>query len=162
MKATISHPTRAFFVLILAATVSNGEERDWRKFINRAGWSIKFPPIWRVESCRACDDPTEPNAPLFLSDPSGDQTILIERLADKPSGKSVDVWLHEVAKDTVLAPIHNEQQIPLSGSKALKVANEGSENIYVVRGSLTIALRYKHPIRAVTRVVSTFRFEHPK
>jgi hypothetical protein len=34
---------------------------------------------------------------------------MIERLADKPEGKSVEAWLHEVAKDTMLSPIwaHN-------------------------------------------------------
>lgn len=88
--------------------------------------------------------------------------VMIERLANKPEGKSVEAWLHEVAKDTVLSPVRGEQWITLSGSKALKVLNSGSENVYAVNGSLTIAIRYDHPVRAVTQIISTFKFEHRK
>jgi hypothetical protein len=88
--------------------------------------------------------------------------IMIERLADKPRDKAIEVWLHEVAKDTVLTPIRGEEWITLGGSKALKVVNEGSENIYALHGSLTIAIRYDRPTQAVNRIISTFKFEHQK
>jgi hypothetical protein len=45
---------------------------------------------------------TEPGAFLALSDPSSDDAAMIERLAENPEGKSVEAWLREVAKDTVL------------------------------------------------------------
>lgn len=87
---------------------------------------------------------------------------MIERLADKPDGKTADAWLHEVAKDTVLSPIRHEEWMTLSGSRALKVVNDGSENIYAVHGSLTIAIRYDRPVRAILQVISTFKFEQRK
>jgi hypothetical protein len=83
---------------------------------------------------------------------------MIERLADKPDGTTADAWLHEVANSTVLSPIRREEWITLSGSRALKVVNEGSENIYALRGSLTVAIRYDRPARAVMQVISTFNF----
>jgi hypothetical protein len=68
-------------------------------------------------------------------------------------------WLHETAKDTVLTPIEREEWLTLSGSRALKVINDRSENIYAVRGPLTIAIRYDRSPQAVTRqIISTFRF----
>ena len=79
-----------------------GSSAGWRTFTNRAGWSVKYPRTWRVQSCHQCEDPTEPGAFLALSDPSSDDVVMIERLADNPEGKSVEAWLHEVAKDTVL------------------------------------------------------------
>lgn len=48
---------------------------------------------------------------------------MIERFADKPEAKVIEVWLHEVAKDTVLTPIRRGECMMLSGSKALKVIN---------------------------------------
>ena len=59
-------------------------------------------------------------------------------------------WLHETAKDTVLTPIEREEWFTLSGSRALKVINDRSENIYAVRGPLTIAIRYDRSPQAVT------------
>jgi hypothetical protein len=52
---------------------------------------------------------TDPNALLALLDPFSNETIIIERIADKPEDKAIEVWLHEVAKDTVLAPIRREE-----------------------------------------------------
>jgi hypothetical protein len=120
---------------------------------------VKYPRSWRAQSCRQCDDPTEPNAFLALSDPSGSQTIMIERLADKPEDKAAEVWLHEVARDTVLSPIQKERWITVSGSKALKIVNERSENIYVTKGSLTVAIRYDRAVRSATQIISTFKFD---
>jgi hypothetical protein len=133
-----------------------------RTFTNRAGWSVTYPRNWRQQSCRQCDDATAPDASLFLSNPTGDQTIAIERLADKPIDKSADAWLHDVAKDTVLSPIRREEWITLGDAKALKVVNEGSENIYALRGPLTVAIRYERPTREVMQVISTFRFVRPR
>jgi hypothetical protein len=49
--------------------------------------------------------------------------IMIERRADKPEDMVIEVWLHKVAKDTVLTPIRLEEWMTLSGPKALKVIN---------------------------------------
>jgi hypothetical protein len=155
-------------VIVAAAVlaVQAGQQRartaNLRTFTNQAGWSVRYPPNWRFQSCKQCDNPTEPNALLLLSSPSGHQTITIERLADKPEGKAADTWLHEVAEGTALTPIRREEWIALDGSKALKVVNEGSENIYAVRGSLTVAIRYSRPAHTVLQILSSFRFEHPK
>jgi hypothetical protein len=135
---------------------------NWRTFTNRAGWSVRYPRNWRVTNCRECDDSAEPSAALALTNPFGDETIMIERLADKPEGKRVETWLHETAKDTVLSAIQHEEWITLNRRKALKVVNVGSENVYTVDGSLTIAIRYGHPVQAVTQIVSTFKFAHRK
>ena len=88
--------------------------------------------------------------------------VMIERLVDKPEDKTVEVWLHEVAKDTVLWPIRREEWIILSGSKALKVVNNGSETTYAVHGSSTIAIRYDRPVKVVNQIVSAFKFQHRK
>ena len=34
---------------------------------------------------------------------------MIERLADKPEDKVIEVWLHKVAKDTMLTLIRREE-----------------------------------------------------
>ena len=84
---------------------------------------------------------------------------MIERLAEKPTSKTVGAWLHEVAKDTVLTPMEREERFNLNGSEALKVINERSEAVYAVHGRLTIAIRYDRPPQAVARkIISTFRF----
>jgi hypothetical protein len=96
---------------------------------------------------------------LAISDPATGAMVMIERLAGKPESKTVEEWLHEAAKDTVLTPIEREEWFTLSGSRALKVINDRSENIYAVRGPLTIAIRYDRSPQAVTRqIISTFRF----
>jgi hypothetical protein len=164
-------PCSVLLAAVIAATAALAVGTDQQSppttgnlqtFTNRAGWSVTYPCSWRQQSCRQCDDPTEPNALLFLSNPSGDLTIMIERLADKPDGKAASPWLHELAKDTVLSPIRREEWITLSGSKALKVVNDGSENIYAVHGSLTIAIRYNRPVRGIIQIISTFKFEQRK
>ena len=175
MKTAEGFPEGASLKFILAATAfigvataqqspsrRVGNTAEWRTFTNRAGWSIKYPRSWQTQSYRQCDDPTEPHAYLALLDPSSNEMIMIERLADKPDGKAAEAWLQEVAKDTILTPILGEQWTTLGGSKALKVANERGENIYAVDGSLTIAIRYARPAQAMTLIISTFRFKHRK
>jgi hypothetical protein len=96
---------------------------------------------------------------LAISDPATGAMVMIERLAEKPESMTVEAWLHDVAKDTVLTPIEREAWFKLSGSKALRVINDRSENVYAVRGSLTIAIRCDRFPQAVTRqIISTFRF----
>ena len=119
MSTAARFQNKALLTLIFAATATVGVATaqqstprrggDWRTFTNRAGWSIKYPSSWRAQSCRQCEDLTDPNALLALLDPFSNETIIIERIADKPEDKAIEVWLHEVAKDTVLAPIRREE-----------------------------------------------------
>jgi hypothetical protein len=73
--------------------------------------SIKCPRGWRAQSCRQCEDLTDANSLLASSVPFSKETIIIERLAGKPEDTAIEVWLREVAKDTILAPMRREEWI---------------------------------------------------
>jgi hypothetical protein len=62
---------------------------------------------------------------------------MIERFADKPEAKVIEVRLHEVAKDTVLTPIRRGECMMLSGSKALKVINRRDGTRFISSGEHT-------------------------
>jgi hypothetical protein len=96
---------------------------------------------------------------------------MIEPLAEKGAGESTQRWLSEVAHDTVLAPTRSEQWMFIDGEPALRVVNgtsdsESTENVYVVHGAKTFAIRLSGPHDARSRsvcqqVLSTFRFSIP-
>jgi len=91
---------------------------------------------------------------------------MIEHLVDQPANQTVDAWLHDVARTTVANPQVSEEWTSVGGTKALKVVNRNpdsteSENIYVVRGSRTFAIRM--PSNALCQqILSTFRFTTSK
>ena len=132
-----------FCVAQASATASqDGDLSRWRTFTSRAGWSIKYPPDWRITSCNLCPDPTDPLVFLWFYDPQADEGVRIESLQDKPPDKSADEWLRSSAR--VLAGVSGEK-FWLDGRKALKtkvVYMDSSENetIYVVDGSNTFSI----------------------
>ncbi|HWZ30814.1 MAG TPA: hypothetical protein VNX18_05755 [Bryobacteraceae bacterium] len=93
---------------------------------------------------------------------------MIEHLIDKPTDQSVDEWLKDVSRSTVLVPVATEEWVSLSGIRALKVRNgdrksNESENIYVLNGSKTFAIRASDLnnaafLRLYQQVIRTFRF----
>ncbi len=142
----------------------------WRTFANKSGWAIKYPLDWQVGSCRQCPDPTEPNVFVTFYKPATKELlIMIEHLADKPPIQTVEQWLNDVKAATVLDPIVREEWISLSGMRALKVINRPpestkSENIYLVHGSKTFAIRaYPHPSSypVYQGMLATFRLTGP-
>jgi hypothetical protein len=145
-----------------------GDVSKWASFVNRAGWSIKYPSNFRVGSCRQCPDPASPNVFVTFSDPSTAESIMIERLADKPADQTVDKWLQESSHDTVANLRVNDEWIYLDGMPALKVKNRKpdsgeSESVYIVNGSKTFAIRASSTqtrsfYLLYRQMLSTFRF----
>jgi len=148
------------------ASVEAPDVSRWKTFTNRAGWSIKYPRDWQVSSCRSCTDPTDPNVFVSLYNTTTKQVIMIEPLIDKPADQSVEQWLNATQATTNVNPRVNEEWISLDGSRALKVINSNrdsteSENIYVVHGSKTFAIRADRNVpsyQLYRQMLSTFRF----
>ena len=141
-------------------------DAGWKTFVNKAGWSIKYPATWQVSSCRSCPDPTDPNVFVSFYNPSTKEVIMIERLVDKPDNQTLEAWLDDIQRTTNLNAAISEQWITVGGKRALKVINRNrdsttSENIYVVHGAKTFAIRTGRntPSYAIyLRILSTFRF----
>lgn len=150
-------------------TRGEGNSR-WSTFQNRAGWSIQYPSLWRVGSCRSCEDPTDPHVFVTFYDPQTKAIVMIQPLADKPSDQAIESWLHHVAKMNNLNPQVSEEWVLLDAVKALSVVNRHPDSteyeyIYVVRNSKTFALttgRNLLPNAVWQRMLSTFRFVTPK
>lgn len=145
-----------------------GGSSEWTTFTNRAGWSIRHPVNFKVGSCRQCSDPTNPDVFVTFLDPSTSGFVMIEHLLDKPADQSVEKWLDAISRETVANPRASEEWVYLDGAPALKVKNRNpdsteSENVYVVNGSTTFAVRVSNievtPFYLLCRqMISTFRF----
>ena len=139
----------------------------WITFTSRAGWSIKRPPELNISSCRQCSDPTDPDVIVAFSKPSGEVVAMIEPLAEKNAAQSPRQWLSGVARDTILIPKLSEEWTTIDGAPALVVFNgtsnsDKAENVYILHGAKTFAVRFPHiqnvAIRAVCeRMLSTMR-----
>jgi len=138
--------------------------KHWKALKKRDGWTIRYPPSWQLSSCGQCDDPTAPKVPADLFDPATHELIMIERLADKPVNQGTDEWLDDVSRATVLNQRVGEEWMFVDGMRALKVRNRNpdsgeSENIYLVNGSNTFAIRTSKGCVICQQVISTFRLE---
>lgn len=146
----------------------HGDVSKWATFLNKSGWSIKYPTSMKIGSCRQCSDPTNPDVLVTFTDSSVPGSLIIERLADKPTNETVDKWLSETSRDTVANSVVDEEWMYLDGMPTLKVRNRGpglseSENLYVAYGSKTFAIRAsgtqdKKFYRLYLQMRSTFRF----
>lgn len=155
------------FVLLLAnapAISQSSRVSQWRLFISRAGWSLRYPPQALPTGCRQCADLTAPDVAVFFS--FGGDGVMIEPLADKPPDHALADWLKAVARDTVLVPVINDEWIEVDGIRALKVRNGGagraSDNIYFVHGLKTFAVRspdvQSKNYRLYLEILGTFHF----
>ena len=128
------------------------ETTNWKVFLNRAGWSIKYPNDWKISSCHSCSDPTDPNVFVDFFPPtknSDDGWVQISHVADKPSNKSVDEWLTDLKHTLNLNPILKEEKITINNLPALKVryrnlyaGGKESEGVYIVSGSETFEISF--------------------
>jgi len=143
-------------------------ERVWTTFTSRAGWTLKYPPNWRVGSCNNCSDATAPNVFVSFFDPSTSGMVRIERLKDKPADHDITTWLNHIEQTAVANPRLSEQWVSLAGRRALLVKTHNpdsteSENVYVVDQSKTFFIQAA-PIGDATfystykRMLSSFRF----
>lgn len=96
--------------IILTLLASGQTSQPWRLFSSRGGWSIRHPADWKVSSCRACSDPTEPGLFVFFTAPDGpchlingtmrvcrsNGAILVSPQRGKPVNKSATDWLAEL------------------------------------------------------------------
>jgi hypothetical protein len=124
---------------------------EWKTFHNRAGWSINYPPDWRISSCHNCSDPTAADVFVSLFPPHenayNDGTVMIEHLQDKPPTANTNDWLANVKRTANLNPIISEEMLSLNGYPALKVRYRtapGAEmqEVYVVSGSSTFSITF--------------------
>jgi hypothetical protein len=103
---------------------------------------------------------------VTLYNRSTGEMIMIEHLMDKPADQSVEQWLDDVEATTDLNPRVSEEWITLNGKRALKVINRHhdsteSENLYIVHGSLTFAVRTERntpSYRVYQQILATLRF----
>jgi hypothetical protein len=143
----------------------------WKTFASRAGWSIRYPPDWRISSCRQCTDPTGPGVFVFFSTASGEVHVMLDPLADKSAKRSTRQWLNQVQRATVLNPVLSKRWMFIDGVPALKVVNgtsdsDRTENIYLAHGAKTLAIRFSDigdaPMRSICQqMLSTFRLSPP-
>lgn len=137
--------------LIVSNVAYGGETPEWKVFSNRAGWSINYPVDWKIGSCKSCQDPTEPNVFVDFFPPSNSDSgwVMVERLANRPSGTTVDAWFTKIKETVNLNPRLTEERLTLNDLPALKVryrnANGGvheMEEVYVVTDSRTFAITF--------------------
>jgi hypothetical protein len=128
-----------------------GQGPTWKVFSNRAGWSIDYPNDWTIGSCRSCKDPTAPNVFVDFFPPSDRDSgwVIIEHLADKPSGMSVEAWFTDVKQTANLSPRLKEEKLIVHGLPALSVRyrnpkNRGEEMevVYLVSGFQTFSIEF--------------------
>jgi hypothetical protein len=157
-------------MLFSMAAVGQSDKADdvsrWKTFSNRAGWSIKYPPNWKVYSCHSCPDPTDPNVFVAFDNPKTEEIVMIQHFKDKPSDQSIERWLDHIKMATNLNPKVGEEWVTLGGARSLKVvtSNHDStecENFYVVHGSKTFAVQIDRgtpSYQLYQQMLSTFKF----
>jgi hypothetical protein len=151
----------------------------WKTFSNRAGWSIDYPPDWRVSSCKNCSDPADPNVFVDFFPPDSDQGwLMIDHLMDKPKSMSVDGWFKKMEQMANPNPIIHETKLTLDHVPALSVEYRNSSNggyetnvVYVISGLQTFSISFtanKPGVRLESlrnypifrQMLSTFKISH--
>jgi hypothetical protein len=136
---------------LVICALAFGESPTWKVFSNRAGWSVDYPSDWTIGSCRSCKDPTAPEVFVDFFPPTDSDSgwVMIERLADKPSGMAVDTWLEELKQTANLNPRLKEQRFTVHDIPALSVryrnphnGGEEMESVYVVSGTRTFEIQF--------------------
>ena len=136
---------------LLICALAFGEGTPWKVFSNRAGWNIDYTSDWTIGSCTSCKDPTAPDVFVDFFPPTDSDSgwVMVEHLADKPSGMTVDTWLAEIKQTVNLNPRLKEQRFTVHDLPALSVryrnpnnGGEEMESVYVVSGTRTFAIEF--------------------
>lgn len=142
--------TLYLIVCALPFSLQHQRASDWKTFSNRGGWSVQYPPDWKISSCRSCSDPTAPDVFVdFLPPGNGDSGwVMIEHLQDKPANENVDRWLAYVEKSADLNPILHEERFTLRGLPALRVryrnpSLDETEAVYISSDAQTYSIEYQ-------------------
>jgi hypothetical protein len=166
--------------LFLNWTRGYGDTSKWKLFSNQAGWTIKYPPDWKIASCHACPDPTEPDVFVNFFPPRDTSSgwVMITPLEDKPPSTTLDAWLNDIKQRANPNPEISEERLTLGDLPALKVRyrnpSDGGrevEDVYVVSGLQTFSISFggQKPGRALEKygnytiyveMVGTFRMKH--
>jgi len=159
--------------LVATATSASAVGQDniggWKKFSNRAGWSIKHPRNQRPFSCRSCPDTTDPDVYVSFYAPSTENGVMVQHLVDKPARKTIDQWMDELIHTANLNSVLGKEWITVSNVRALRVryrndpTSEEMEVIYIVRGNDTFSMTASDVRNAsfydlYRKMLSTFQF----
>jgi len=137
---------------------------DWKTVASHQGWSIRYPAYWLIRSCTQCTDPADADLVAFQN-PHAQYVVLVERLADKPEGGTIEQWLTGL-KGAIAGPVVNEKWISLGAERALRVTYRSSDSttedgIYVAHGVKTLsflATRESPSYAVYLQMLKTFRF----
>jgi hypothetical protein len=141
--------------------VRTSAPRDWKMFVSRAGWKIQYPRDWKIGTCKQCLDPTDPDVFVTFGGPSTKASVTIETLIQKPADEDLDQWLSEVNKESNLKPALSQEFTTVGGVRALRVTTAEGDNLYLVKGARTFAIRMKkmsRGYRIYQRMLASFGF----
>jgi len=137
--------------LFLVCVRGYGDTSKWKIFSNRAGWTIKYPPDWKIASCHSCSDPAAPHVFVDFFPPRDVVSgwVMISPLEDKPSSTTLDAWFNDIKQRANRNPEISEERLTLGELPALKVryrnpSNGGREmeDVYVVSGLQTFSISF--------------------
>jgi hypothetical protein len=146
--------TIIFALLLIGSALARAQTEKWKSFSNRAGWTISYPPDWRIDICKSCPDPRDPEASVNFVPPAEKDTeqgwLKVERLGGRPPGMSIDDWFADIKQSESLIPEEDKDlRITLNDLPALKVrfhnpkdANNEIEVVYVLNALQTYSLTF--------------------
>jgi len=127
-----------------AASQTTAQKPAFKTFTNRAGWSIQYPANWKVGSCHSCLDPAEGSVFVTFRNPDRPENfVMIEHLASKPAGETVEHWLEKMSQNP--NPRMSQERLLIDGMPALKVRSRSSvgrafETVFIIRNSDTFSI----------------------
>ncbi len=152
IRGTIAAIT--FLILFITSTLGLAQTEKWKSFSNRAGWSISYPPDWKIDACKSCPDPKDPDAYVDFVPPTEKDSeqgwLKVERLGGRPPGMSMDEWFADIKQQENLIPEDDKDlRISLNGLVALKAryhnpkdGNNEIEVVYVLHGLQSFSLEF--------------------